>query len=64
MFAYIVGRMWLPKPSQTFHIFFAFFNKKHDNLVPQTTIKNKWLFQLDDAPNLYIENGSFTISIH
>ena len=24
----------------------------------------KWLFKLDDEPNLYIENGCFTISIH
>ena len=32
-------------------------------LEPQTTIY-KWLFQLDDEPNLYIENGCFTISIH
>ena len=31
--------------------------------TPRPTIY-KWLFQLDDEPNLYIENGCFTISIH
>ena len=28
-------------------------------LEPQTTIY-KWLFQLDDEPNLYIKSGCFT----
>ena len=27
--------------------------------TPETSIY-KWLFQLDDEPNLYIENGCFT----
>ena len=29
------------------------------NLEPETSVC-KWLFQLDDEPNLYIKNGGFT----